>query len=203
MNELGEFVADAEGALIAQDFDKLYIASESFLDYFVEHFMSDEWKTHSTWEQSLPALIGLEVSHFGFGKEVGLIPRFLTGLSAFETHSRALEVLRWRWALICLPQEIANIERDWKGCLQSVARMVSDSSLLNEEVTKFQAELLNRAGVECMSQLKRLMHQVAQFQALMGSILTELEAEPEVKRLLAEWFFASDTERLIPGGYSV
>lgn len=203
MTELDGFSAEAEAALNSRDFKKLEVNSERFLDYFAENFMTDEWKTFSRWEECLPALIGLEVSHFGLGREVAMVPRILDGISATKSYPKPIAVLSRRWALIFLPLEIANIERDWKGCLQSIVQMVSDAPVLQEEASKFQIELFNRAGVACMSQLKQLMHQVAQYQALMGSILTELEVDSEVRRLVAEWFFASKTERLIPDGYSV
>lgn len=203
MTELGGFAAEAEAALIAQDFKKLEDNSERFLDYFAENFMTDEWRTFSRWEECLPALIGLEVSHFGLGREVAMVPRILDGISVIKPYPKSIAVLRRRWALIFLPLEIVNIERDWKGCLQSIAQLVTDAPILQEEASKFQIELFNRAGVACMSQLKQLMHQVAQYQALMGSILTELEVDPEVRRLVAEWFFARETERFVPDGYSV
>ena len=203
MSELEGFAAEAEAALIAQDFNQLEIISEDFLDYFAENFMTNEWQTFSRWENCLPALIGLEVSHFGLGREVAMVPRILGRISASESGDNTFAVLRCRWALISLPLEIANIERDWKGCLQSIAQMVSEPPLLLEESSALQIELFNRAGVACMSQLKQLMHQIAQFQALMGSILTELEVDSEVKRRIAEWFFAADNECVIPDGYSV
>ena len=135
MSELDGFAADAEAALIARDFEKLEVNSERFLDYFAENFMTDEWKSFSRWEQCLPALIGLEVSHFGLGREVAMVPRILDGISAIKSYPKTIAVLRWRWALIFLPLEMANIERDWKGCLQSIAQMVSDAPVLQEEAS--------------------------------------------------------------------